>query len=214
MSGEFVDFSEGKNGFKREEAFGQTIIHHSLEYRNVIVQANILDAVAHEDYFTSIISKYAAVDDKVIVYSDVNATILMEDTIEGKATSGVLLSTMFALAEVQPGAKFDLEWDSLPVVTVEKQITLKQLVRNVSQKDNDYYHRFWSNDSCGEFLLKILSLSDVCWSPTGEKLTKDRFWSMYDKYSALLQNQPTVSGMIHFDHLLASFIPLRTIYLV
>merc|ERR1712032_1227605 len=150
-------------------------IHHSSEYSNVLVQANILDAVANSDYLTSIILRYARNRRKILVFSDVNATILMEDTIEGKATDGVLLSTMFALTELCPFARSDFERDCMPAITVEKQANLKQLVRGLTKKDNAYYHKFWNNASCGDFLRKALSVGNTIWAPSGETLTEETF---------------------------------------
>ena len=109
------------------------------------MQANILDAVANRDYFTRIIQRYAHPDDKILLFSDINATILLEDTIQHKEAPGVLLSTMFALADVSPRetGKLVFEWDSREV-SVSKMVTVKQLVQEVSKKEVDYYYIYAS----------------------------------------------------------------------
>merc|ERR1712060_942127 len=97
--------------------------------------------------------------------------------------------------EVQPKEKFTLQFESLPELGVQKPTTLKQLVRDLTKQDNAYYHRFWSTNECGRFLQHVSTLTEVIWSPSGEKLTEDRFWSMYDKYNKLLDSHPTVEGI-------------------
>lgn len=197
LSGEYVDFTEGVNGFERSRLFENTIIHSSSIYRNTLVQANILDAVAHRDYFTSIITQYSEPGETIVVYTDVNATILMEDTLEGKGVSEVLLTTMFALADVYPATSLDIAWESQPPFTLQahKSITLKQLVHDMSMKDASFYNRFWGRYNCKELLSYMISVAEVRWSPSGQLLTEEHFWSMYNSYESGLHKHPTVHGI-------------------
>jgi len=194
-NGQFVDFSEGTNGFVRTEEFDQTIVHSSSSYLATLVQANILDAVANKNYITSILKKYLMPGETALLFCDVNATILMEDTVSGKDVSGVLLSTMFALSEVRPRSKFDFTWESMPVITLEKKTTLKQLVRDISKKDHDYYHSFWTREKCDLFFRELLLWADITWSPNGAALTPDLFWTMCTKYKKDMEVNPTVNGI-------------------
>merc|ERR1712226_558103 len=49
-TGQFVEFGEGMNGFSREVVSTNSIVAHSPQYRNVLVQVSILDAMEDEEY--------------------------------------------------------------------------------------------------------------------------------------------------------------------
>merc|ERR1712007_339596 len=110
-TGEFIDFGEGVNGFRTARAARHTIIYYSDEYNVVLVKANILDAMEDKAYFSSIIQTYAMPDEKIIVYMDVNSTIVCNDTVQGKDLAQSLMGTMFEFVEVKGKTlPFDLEW--------------------------------------------------------------------------------------------------------
>jgi hypothetical protein len=76
-TGDFVDFGEGDNGFTRSLAAKHTMIYSSPIYRTVLVKANILDAMENTAYFSEVIRDYTAPGEKVLVYMDVNSTIVL-----------------------------------------------------------------------------------------------------------------------------------------
>merc|ERR1712232_361943 len=122
----------GMNGFSCEMASDNSIAAHSPQYRNVIVQVNILDAMEDEDYFTKIIGKYAKPDEKIIVYMDCNATIISVDSISNKTMSEILLGTMFQMIKMLPEDPFEFTWEGRPGFKVEKAMDFKQLVKNIA----------------------------------------------------------------------------------
>jgi len=75
-SGEFVDFAAGMNGFELGHAGRHTAVLHSSVYNSVLVKANILDAIEDPDYFTRIIRAHSAPGEKIVVFMDVNSTII------------------------------------------------------------------------------------------------------------------------------------------
>jgi hypothetical protein len=178
-TGKYVDFSVGANGFMCDRAFRHTCIHYSSQYRVVLIQANILDAMANVDYFTSIIRKYSKEGEKLIVFSDVNGTIVWDDTVSGKSGADVLMMTMFRFAEVRPKAAFDVTWDSQPPVMVDKSTTLRQLVSDIANKDNAFYQAFWCEANCQRFLTEICGGGncELGWFQDDSVLTPERFWA-------------------------------------
>ena len=88
----FVEFSERSNGFKRAAATCNTTASLSFEFRNVLVQANILDAMGDKHCFTKIIERYAQLDERFVVFVDVNSKIIGVDSDSGKDMSSVPLA--------------------------------------------------------------------------------------------------------------------------
>jgi len=197
-TGAYVDFSLGRNGFQRDRAYQHTLIHHSSEYRNVLVQANILEAITNVDYFTSIIERYARPDEKLIVYMDVNGTILWDDTMMGQGPTQVLLSTMFGLLQMRPWAPCEFEWDGRRKVRLEQPQVLKQLVQDIAGGDGGVYHEFWKAANCERFLRELCELADVSWTLTKEVLTPQGVMDEYERYRDELQrhsqDQPLVAS--------------------
>mmetsp|Transcript_39342 Transcript_39342/g.117702 ORF Transcript_39342/g.117702 Transcript_39342/m.117702 type:complete len:449 (-) Transcript_39342:27-1373(-) len=199
--GEFIDFSEGKNGFKRETAFRHTLIHHSNEYNNVMVQVNILDAMSNPHYFTSIIKKYAQADEKLIVYMDVNGTILWDDTIMGLGQEEVLLSTMMACIEVRPSASQDFVWESKRTVRLDpdKPKSIKQLVHEISEGDKVFYRSFWSLKTSERLLTELVPFGEIRWTSgiAEEKppLSVQGFSDMFHSYMEEIKQQVVSQGM-------------------
>merc|ERR1711920_764268 len=105
----------------------------SSEYRNVLVQASILDAMSDENYFSSIIHKYPHTGEKLIVYMDMNGTILSSDTILGLSPAQLLLDAMCGIVQVRPRDTFDFTWrDQTTSVRLEKSQTLRKLMSQLS----------------------------------------------------------------------------------
>jgi len=197
--GEYVDFSDGQNGFRRESAFRHTLIHHSSEYRNVMVQVNILDAMSNDHYFTQILEMYARAGEKLIVFMDVNGTILWDDSIMGLGPDAVLLSTMMGCIEVRPWAAFDFVWEDMRTVRLEGPHILKNLVHELAAGDDSFYRSFWDCTTCERLLRDLTAFGDVAWSYCDgrgqEPLSPESFSSLHRVYMAELHKQVVAQGM-------------------
>lgn len=198
-TGEFVDFSVGRNGFQCCRAFRHTLIHHSSQYRNVLIQANILDAMANADYFMEIILKFAEPGEKLIVYVDVNGTLVWDDTMAGKGTPEVLLSTMFRFAEVRPKAGkptdgVEFPWLGLPPVKIKTPQALKQVVLTLSRNEAEYA-AFWSVETCRRFLKELSAVADIAWQMEQGATSLEEFFSVYEGYLNVLRKHATVEGI-------------------
>mmetsp|Transcript_26354 Transcript_26354/g.61468 ORF Transcript_26354/g.61468 Transcript_26354/m.61468 type:complete len:428 (+) Transcript_26354:127-1410(+) len=199
--GEYIDFSDGKNGFQRDRCFRHTLVCHSSQYRNVLVQVNILDAMSNHDYFTSIISKYSKDGEKLIIYMDVNGTILWDDTIMSLGQEEVLLSTMFGCIEVRPSASSDFVWNNERTVKLEpeKPRTLKQLVHDLADGDKAFYKGFWTPAHCANLLADLRAFGHTRWT-SGEvdgqpPLTPQGFSDLYHSYMDEMQRQNVAKGI-------------------
>jgi len=188
-TGKYVDFSVGANGFQCDEAYRHTLIHYSSEYQNVLVQANILDAMTNVDYFTRIISRYAKKGEKFVVYMDVNGTILWNDSIMGYGPHEILLGTMFNFTEVRPRRSFELTWDQQPTVKVEKRQMLKQLINDIAKGDNDVLHCFWKRDVCEKLMVLLRSSADLGWAGQPGDFSSEDFFSVHKSYMDSLKRQ-------------------------
>jgi len=181
-SGEFVDFAAGSNGFELGHAGRHTSILHSSEYNSVLVKANILDAIEDSDYFTRIIEAYSKPGEKVVVFMDVNSTIICNDSVQSKDLSASLLSTMFELMELSPKAAFDFVWDSCPPVSVQKKQSLKKLVKDLTVNDVDIYRSFFSEATCRSFFSQLAAFAEIRWGGALDPLGVEDFISMFDSY--------------------------------
>lgn len=148
----FVEFAPGVNGFVHETAFKHTLVSRSEAYTNVLVQANILDALSVGTYFSDIVSGYSEQSDTVIIHLDINSTILVEDSAAEKGKEGVLLSTMFSLTELVPKEPFTFAWEDRVPIEVSKRMTLQKLAVDLFKHDNERYNRFWGRGNCADFL--------------------------------------------------------------
>jgi len=197
IRGDYVDFSEGKNGFVCETAFRHTLIHHSTEYRNVMVQVNILDAMSSPNYFTSIIGRYAKEGEKLIVFMDVNGTILWDDSIMGLGPHEVILSAMCACIEFRPRDSVNFVWSDdtgmSKTVKLEKPQKLKQVVNSLSGGDERCYRDFWDLHRCERLIKEISSLGDIGWtSDTNgqqEAVSSDGFTARFQTYMTEISSQ-------------------------
>jgi len=203
-TGEFIDHSVGTNGFKRDYAAGHTVIHYSTEFNNVLVKANILDAMQDKAYFTGLIGRYAKPGEKLIVYMDVNSTIVCHDTMTGKDVSAIVLSTMFEVIDIKPREPFEFVWEAFPSVVVDSPITLKMLVKKAT--DRDGYNAFWTEANCHLLLRQLADRGDVRWSVHEAPLTEDNFRSAYQEYAQAITDDVDRDGIVSswysvFDYL-------------
>lgn len=187
-TGEFVEFGEGQNGFMRERAGQHTTIHYSKLCNTVLVKANILDAMADVDYFTGVIEKYSGPNDKVLVYMDVNSTIVCNDTVQGKELDGTLASVMFEFLEFHfSGSSFQLEWDVYDRVELTKVRTLKQLVKDLTGTNHAAYASFWTPDNCLKFVTQLTSKGTMKWQNQDGIVTVDNYSEMFLLYMDAIQ---------------------------
>merc|ERR1712187_992193 len=107
-------------GFQRLVHLDHTVVHLSDKFRNVIVKVSILDAMSTPDYFTSVLTKYSMPGEQLIVFMDVNSTIMCNDTVQGKSTEESLRSVIFELLEHMPNEPWELKWQDYAPIKVEK----------------------------------------------------------------------------------------------
>eukprot|EP00747_Dinoflagellata_sp_TGD_P184688 gnl/TRDRNA2_/TRDRNA2_40556_c0_seq1.p1 gnl/TRDRNA2_/TRDRNA2_40556_c0~~gnl/TRDRNA2_/TRDRNA2_40556_c0_seq1.p1 ORF type:complete len:491 (-),score=81.48 gnl/TRDRNA2_/TRDRNA2_40556_c0_seq1:444-1916(-) len=195
-TGEFVDFGEGRNGFSREYTARHTTIHWSTEYRNVLVKANVLDAMADKNYFVNIIQRFAMPGEKIIAFMDVNSTIVCFDSMQGQDMAAVLLSTMFEFIEFIPEeAPRELLWENQPPVALKERTTLKQLVKKVAVQKHEY-SAFWSPDNCSTFLSSLFHLGHLFWGTDKRQLnSRDAFNDMFTEYFTAMMQDVSVDGI-------------------
>jgi len=197
-TGEFVDFCEGQNGFVSTTSSKHTIVYYSTEYRIILVKANILDAMEDEEYFSTIVKDYARPDERIIVYMDVNSTIVSTDSVQGKGLEEGLLSVMFELIEFKPKEAFNLDWGALPQLRIEqKPKPLKSYVKEMTGKDAKAYTAFWQADNCMKFVNELSTMGDMKWVTQQETsvITLEDFNTIFNEYLVSLEKTPTVNGI-------------------
>ncbi|CAD7964882.1 unnamed protein product [Amoebophrya sp. A120] len=150
VSGRFVDFSIGKNGFEEvsscvyEDGYSSTSskinpmnnddrpagdqvaansatsstrettcspILYSKEYNVVLCKVCILDAMTDDEFFTRIIERFSRPKERIMIFMDVNSTIVFGDLMSGKDPDFVLLSTLFEAIILQPKETFVFDYD-------------------------------------------------------------------------------------------------------
>jgi hypothetical protein len=187
-TGAFVDFGEGANGFVAEHAATNTVVHHSTEYRTVLVQADILDAMEFEDYFTGIINKYTKPGEKVIAYVDVNSTVISVDTRTGKDMSYILLNTLLERIKIRPrGSGFNFDWDGFPSLKVDKPTSIKALAKKMFIENKEFYDAFYTMDNTKKLLESLAAVADLAWSQKGKPAwTLETFMKEYNHYLVAL----------------------------
>lgn len=169
--------------FHIEQVSSNSFAGTSDQYRNVLVQVNILDAMEDEDYFINIIKKYALPDEKVIVFMDCNATIISNDSISGKGLAEVLLGTMFQMIRLKPEAPFDFAYEGRPTVKIEKAMDLKTFIKKIAGEDNGFYVHFFKWENCAKILAAVSGLAKVMWVSDEDKpFDIGRFKEMYERY--------------------------------
>jgi len=199
-TGEYVDFSAGTNGFKSDYHYRHTIVHTSSQYRNVLVQANILDAVTYPDYFVELIDRYAKPGEKLVVFMDVNGTILWDDTVRGKDMPAMLWNTMFRFCEVRPKRNASGEyptfiWGDKPAVVLEQTEDLRTLIHRISNRDNDWYQSFWARSSCESFVNALETIADIGIYREEATISAAQFFKDYDKNYEDIRCFPLKDGL-------------------
>lgn len=193
---EFVDFAEGHNGFLRERYKYHTIVHHSSRYRNVLVKANVLDAIQDTEYYEGIIRKYSKPGEKLIIYMDVNGTIMCGDTGVGKDLSAMVLACMFELIVANPiEGSGDFKWNDRAPVTLKKPKTLKSLLKDVTAGDAEYKSTFWKVDSCVRYMKELGDLATFKWVSNGDAVTVEEFSKQYEAYLKPVHESVTKDGI-------------------
>lgn len=197
---EYVDFSAGQNGFTAHSIFRYTTVHQSTDYNNVLVQANILDAMTNPDYFQTIISRFSKPDERLIIFVDVNGTTMAEDTITVKSMAMVLMAEFFNFVDICPrtaGAPLEIAWPGKPAVSVEKQQSLKSVVNKICNKDEVYYKAFWTLQNCEAFLQKLASQANLSWSRQEGKATVEPadFMTEFNRSHEEIINSPMQDGV-------------------
>eukprot|EP00930_Biecheleria_cincta_P085948 TRINITY_DN7530_c0_g1_i1.p1 TRINITY_DN7530_c0_g1~~TRINITY_DN7530_c0_g1_i1.p1 ORF type:complete len:472 (-),score=75.17 TRINITY_DN7530_c0_g1_i1:48-1379(-) len=194
-TGEFVDFGEGNNGFTRSLAAKHTMIYSSSMYRTVLVKANILDAMENTAYFSEIIKEYSDPGERVLVYMDVNSTIVCNDSVQGKDAAASLLGTMFECIEFHPAGRMELEWKSYAKVSIDKPKTLKSLVKDMTA-DKDSYATFWSEETCFSFVADLLSKGAVTWVGDSAGVTVESFRKSFQEYLTTIADATDKEGIV------------------
>jgi len=197
---EYVDFSAGQNGFTAHSIFRYTTVHQSTDYNNVLVQANILDAMTNPDYFQAIIGRFSKPDERLILFVDVNGTTMAEDTITVKSMAMVLMAEFFNFVDICPrpaDAPLEIAWPGKPAVSVEKQQSLKSVVNKICNKDEAYYKAFWTLQNCEVFIQKLASQADLTWSRQETKAAVDPadFMLEFNRSHEEIINSPMQDGV-------------------
>jgi len=167
-TGEFVEHSVGKNGFRSDRIFRQTVVQHSSEYNNVLIQVNILDVMVNPDFFTTIISRYAQPGENLLCFFDVNGVLVWDDTSANQTVAEVLLKTMFRFIELRPRGCAEFVFQDRPAIKLEKPENGKSLAARVFKGDNDGYHKFWELDVCRSFLEEVSAHAEIAWETARE----------------------------------------------
>merc|ERR1711879_944290 len=110
--------------------------------------------MANEDYFTSIVNKYTLPGEQILVYMDVNGTIMNKDSIMNIQPHEMLLDKLYDLVETRPPActSFNFQWGDQPSVTVEKPTSVKRILKEVTQGDEARMKSFWNLDTAKKVL--------------------------------------------------------------
>merc|ERR1712232_1272556 len=119
--------------------------------------ANILDALVNEHYFTSIIDKYRQEGEQILIYMDVNGTIMNKDSIMNIQPHQMLLDKLYDLVEARPNASssFDFQWEDLPQLNVDKPTSIKRILKAITQDDEERMKSFWNRESAKQLLEKV-----------------------------------------------------------
>lgn len=193
-TGDFVNFCEGSNGFRREPAARHTVLHHSDAYGNVLVKASILDAMADAQYFTRIIRQYTRPGEKAVVFMDVNSTIVCNDTVQGKDVRASLLTTLFDTIEFSPAQPFDLEWGGLAPVRVDRAQTLKKITSLLTPSRQDA-QLFWSEGACWDLIAALQAQGDLRWAFREKSLRLEEVQMAFESYLHSATTQTTKDGI-------------------
>lgn len=196
-TGEFVSFAEGVNGFVTKKAARNTVVRASRQYRNVLVKANILDAMEDPDYFLDIIRSESDPSEHLIVYMDVNSTIVCVDTVSGKDMSHTILSTMSEFLTFTPATKEAVAVEVIDgrVGEVKKAKALKGIVKDVIGKDLPVYNEFWSEANVSGLITRLMDLGKLTWIGSDTSMTLDLFMGLFRNYIQKMGNATHKDGI-------------------
>lgn len=198
VTGEFVDFSEGSNGFVRTSEYRHTSVYCSPDYRNVLVHANIMDAMGSSNYISDIIERYADPGGKIIVFMDVNGTILWSDGTMGLDPESLLLSTLCGFTEVKPRTILDFVWREQPTVRLDQTRTLKDFIYDVCHGDETLTKTVWMRTNFESLIKELGAKADLSWKNGGD-VTPAKFFDIHLKYMTEM--------LVHQDSLGCGVIP-------
>ncbi|CAD7960797.1 unnamed protein product [Amoebophrya sp. A25] len=124
LSGRFIDFSVGKNGFEwvteADQGYNSQIVY-SREYNVVLCKVCILDAMVDDQFFTKIIERFSRPLERSLIFMDVNSTIVFGDLMSGKDPDFVLLSTLFEAIVLTPKQDFVFDVEGQLFAPVESK---------------------------------------------------------------------------------------------
>lgn len=196
MDDQFVDFGVGHNGFVSERAGSHTTVHYSSQYNNVLVKANILDAMEDREYFLKIIRRFTNPSDKCLVYMDINSAIVCSDSVSGKSNVAILLSTMFELIDLKPYKEAEFQWEGRTPITVKAPTGLKSLVKKIAADDKDFYNTFYTLERCLAFVRTLTYMGTIRWKENQDIcLTADTFRESFERYLAVITDQKLDHGI-------------------
>jgi hypothetical protein len=196
-NGEFVNFGEGENGFKSHRFATNTIVHSSTEFNNVLVQANILDAMEDEGYFNNILDSYTKPDEKCLIFMDINSTIISVDAVSGKDMAQMVLGTMFEFITMIPNEPFVYHWrdGARPPIDVKKTMHLKKFVKEICKDAKDLYDHFYTYDNCMQVIISLVDKVELRWSQQEGDFTLKSFKDLYERYLVTLDGGTTPEGI-------------------
>eukprot|EP00928_Gymnodinium_smaydae_P071065 TRINITY_DN54747_c0_g1_i1.p1 TRINITY_DN54747_c0_g1~~TRINITY_DN54747_c0_g1_i1.p1 ORF type:complete len:448 (-),score=73.90 TRINITY_DN54747_c0_g1_i1:62-1357(-) len=176
-TGEYVDFGDGST-FTKTDVARYTVVHKSSAYANVLVKANILDAIEDVNYFSSIVENFSSPDETLIIFMDVNSTIKCDDTVQGKDLAVTLLGVMFSFLEFTPHEPFDLEVPPHKV-RLEKKRDVKSVVKDLTGKA---YSSWWSESNCWSLLQILSGKGTMKWPGQEQSMTFESFKRLWNDY--------------------------------
>jgi len=194
-TGAFVEFVDGVNGFRSERLARHSVVNFSAEYKVVLVQANIIDAMEKVDYFTSCIQSYSKPGEKCIVFMDINSTVVSNDAVTGKNAPEILLSSMFEFLLATPHEPCALEWEKLPTVELNGAIMLKKMVKQLTKDDKTAYKNFYSLERSLLFIEHLAQRCSLKWNTIGTEVTLNDFQDMYSESLRTLAGSTNKNGV-------------------
>merc|ERR1719414_1266170 len=101
--------------------------------------------MADPEYFTNIVSKYALQGEKLILFMDVNSTIVCNDTVIGKDSTASVLSTLCSFVTWTPDGEVELQFDTHTPIKVSKPRQMKQIAQELLKTaSHEIQSAFWT----------------------------------------------------------------------
>lgn len=164
----------------------------------MLVKANILDAISDHEYFEGIIRRFRKGGEKILIFMDVNSTIVCNDTVQSKDLASTLRGTMFEFIEFEAATKpWTLDWRGRPPLRLEKTKVLKTLVKDITSTDRQAYTDFWSKEQCDAFFKHLSEFGTLRWMGHKTELTLEDFYIMFEDYYVALQNDIDEHGIVN-----------------